>query len=173
MCATALVIGAAASLASAGVGVMGAMNAKSAADSQTAMIAQQQQAIGEENHRLAVEAMKKAGQEETERVKASNKELGTIFAAAGEMGISNLAPFVVETGYNTGTDVGRIYSAAENEQERLAAMTRTSQLGSLQQIDSVINSANATVISGLGQALGAGLDFSGQYTSHKEAARKA
>jgi hypothetical protein len=106
----------------------------------------------DENNRIATE-------KKSDRIRAANQELGTIRAAAGEMGLASMTPFVVEVGYNEGADLSRIEANRQGQEDSLTAQAKAGQTAAMSNIQNAYGEANAVSTSALFKSIGHGLQL--------------
>ncbi len=153
------VLAAGSALASTANGFAQARQQTKAAERSAAIANQNHAFIVQENQRLQREVREIETEQISDRERLANQELATIQAAAGEMGIANLTPFVVEVGANEGIDISRIERNAENEVQRIQAQSKSSQLGTLAQIQGLREQSRASSRGALFNAIGSGLQL--------------
>ena len=136
---------------SAGMGFLSASNQAEAENRQYELYDQEQLRLQEENNRIAQEAV-------TDRVRETNQQLGSIRAAAGELG-GGLDAFVIEAGALEGLDLGRIEANRLNQEESLQAAKRSGRSTTLANIQQGYDAAVGNAVNQGFKATGAGIQL--------------
>ena len=155
----ALAIGSA--VASVAGGFMQASATAKAAAAQAEANNAQLQQVYAENNRQQEEVNRIATEQSSDRVRQANKELGTLRAVEGEMGLASLTPFVVEASYNEGLDLSRIDGNRQAEIERLQAASRSGQLRTAASNEQLAATASTARTGALFNVVTSGLQLTG------------
>lgn len=142
MCTGLEIAAGAALLSSAASAGLGFVQAGQQADAQNAALEAayaEQTRLQEENNRIAAEKV-------TDRVRQTNQQLGSIRAAAGELG-GGLDAFVIEAGALEGIDLHRIEKNRKNQEDSLQAAKVAGRVSALSNIRQSYAEATTNAVS--------------------------
>lgn len=167
MCLTALM---AASLAVTAASTVAQMSAANQAAKQSYAAEQRNlQQTYAENYRQQVETNQIARQQESDRLRQSRLELGTINATAAELGASesSLQALLGEAAYVTGVDLSRIEYNRQQDVQRIQAGSRAGQVRYANATSLAHTQASSAKTSALLNGIGSGLQIGMNYAGMK------
>jgi len=153
MCVTAIVMSAVAGVAAAS---QQAKVAKESTERAYAAEASNFSLVQKENSRLQNESNDLYDSEVSDRVRASNRELGTLNVLLGEQGASasSKSGLRIDSTYTAGMDLSRINQSRDNQIESLQAAKRAGQQGYLNQTTLAYSQGAAAVANANASAIG-------------------
>jgi|TARA_R110000744_G_scaffold82138_1_gene161342 hypothetical protein len=170
MCVTAIVASAVAGLAAAS---QQASVAKSSTERAYAAEEKNLDLAYLENNRLQKESHELYDSAVSDRIRASNRELGSLSVLMGEQGasVSSYNALMFDSSYNTGIDVLRTNQSRDNQIASLQANKRAGQMGYLNQTTLAYSQGAAAVAGANANAIGsitnAGSSY-GSYTANQK-----
>ena len=153
MCVSAIVASAVAGLASAS---QQASVAKSSTERAYAAEEKNLALVYQENDRLQKESHELYDSEVSDRIRASNRELGSLAVLLGEQGASasSATSLTLDSAYTTGMDISRINTSRDNQTASLQANKRAGQMGYLNQTTLAYSQGAAAVANANASAIG-------------------
>ena len=153
MCVTAIVASAVAGLAAAS---QQASVAKSSAERAYAAEEKNLALVYKENDRLQKESHELYDSEVSDRIRASNRELGSLAVLLGEQGASasSATSLTLDSAYTTGMDISRLNTSRDNQTASLQANKRAGQMGYLNQTTLAYSQGAAAVANANASAIG-------------------